>query len=45
MSKKNYFEPEMDVIEIKYNGVLCASDIKEDGEANQDDTEGGNDDF
>ena len=45
MSKKNYFEPEMEVVEIKFSGVLCASDPKEDGQANQDDEEGGNDDF
>ena len=29
MDKKMYMEPEMDVIEIKYNGVLCASDPDE----------------
>ena len=25
MDKKMYLEPEMEAIEVKYNGVLCAS--------------------
>lgn len=32
MEKKNYFEPEMEVIDLKLQGMLCASgDIDEDG--------------
>jgi hypothetical protein len=45
MSKKNYFEPEMEVIEIKMSQMLCASDPKDDGETKIDDGEGGEDDF
>ena len=47
MSKKNYFEPEMEVLELELQGFLCASDgsISEDGESNKDDEEGGDDDF
>ncbi|MBQ6200629.1 MAG: hypothetical protein IJK50_04235 [Prevotella sp.] len=31
MDKKNYFEPEMEVIDLKLQGMLCASgDIDED---------------
>ena len=38
-----YLEPEMDVIEIKYSGVLCASDpIADDGKTET--SEGGEED-
>ena len=47
MSKKNYFEPEMEVLEIKMTQMLCASQggVDEDGESTSDDTPGGDDDF
>jgi hypothetical protein len=46
MDKKMYFEPEMEVIDLKLQGMLCASDIDETGgEANLDPTEGGQDEF
>jgi hypothetical protein len=45
MDKKNYFEPEMEVINLKLQGMLCGSPIKEDGEADKDDSEGGDGDF
>ena len=45
MSKKLYLEPEMDVIEIKYSGVLCASDpISDDGKTETGE-DGDEDDF
>ena len=46
MDKKMYFEPEMEVIDLMLQGMLCASDIDDEGgEANLDPTEGGQDDF
>ncbi len=41
MDKKMYFEPEMEVINLKLQGMLCVSgDPDEDsGEAPKDDTE------
>ncbi len=39
-----YFEPEMEVINLKLQGMLCGS-IDEDGEAGKDKEEGGDDDF
>jgi hypothetical protein len=35
MDKKNYFEPEMEVINLKLQGMLCASgvDIDEDDDS------------
>ena len=39
-----YFEPEMEVINLKLQGMLCGS-IKEDGESKKDDEEGGDSDF
>ena len=43
MDKKNYFEPEMEVIDLKLQGMLCASgsgqDVDENGgDASMDDT-------
>ena len=47
MSMKNYFEPEMEVLELELQGFLCGSDgsVEEDGESNKDTGEGGTDDF
>lgn len=47
MDKKMYFEPEMEVIDLKLQGMLCASDgsIDEDGQSGKSDEEGGDDDF
>ena len=35
MDKKNYFEPEMEVINLKLQGMLCASgtDVDEDDDS------------
>ena len=35
MDKKNYFEPEMEVLNLKLQGMLCASgtDIDEDDDS------------
>ena len=30
--KKIYLEPEVEIVELKMNGFLCASNINEDGE-------------
>ena len=47
MSKKNYFEPEMEVLEIKMTQMLCASQgqIADDNSSTVDDSEGDDDDF
>jgi len=42
MDKKNYFEPEMEVINLKLQGMLCGSPDKDaekilDGEGSGDD--------
>jgi hypothetical protein len=41
MSKKNYFEPEMEVVEVKVSQMLCGSPnqggVGEDGESGSGD--------
>ena len=39
-----YFEPEMEVINLKLQGMLCGS-VDEDGKAGQDEEEGEASDF
>ena len=47
MDKKMYFEPEMEVIDLKLQGMLCTSDgsVDEDGGTTQDETPGEDGDF
>ena len=41
-----YFEPEMEVVDLKLQGMLCASgNPGEDGEADKGSGEGDDDDF
>ena len=42
MSKKNYFEPEMEVVEMKVKQMLCGS-VEDNGETKKEEGEG--DDF
>lgn len=45
MSKKLYFEPEMEIIRLTPCQAILTGSIKEDGEASKDDGLGGDDDF
>jgi len=47
MDKKLYFEPEMEVVDLQLEGMLCTSDgsVAEDGGTTQDEEEGGDGDF
>ena len=45
MSKKNYLEPEMEVIRLTAMQAILAGSISEDGETPSDDTPGDDDDF
>ena len=45
MSKKNYLEPEMEVIRLTAMQAILAGSITEDGQSDKDDTEGGDGDF
>ena len=47
MDQKMYFEPEMEVIDLKLQGMLCTSDgsVDEDGGTTQDETPGEDGDF
>ena len=44
--KKNYLEPEVEIVNLKMSGFLCASDnIKEDGEVTPTTPDQGSDDW
>lgn len=45
MSKKNYLEPEMEVIRLTAMQAILAGSIQEDGNVPSDDTPGDDDDF
>ena len=43
--KKNYSEPEVEIVELKLSGFLCASNVNEDGEVTPSTGEPGTDDW
>lgn len=44
MNKKNYFEPEMEIVEIELSQMLCGS-VEDNGETEKEEGEGGEGDF
>ena len=43
--KKIYFEPEVEIVNLKLSGFLCASNINEDGEVTPSQPDQGSDDW